>query len=91
MTFFFNVTDTGEKGNMRRSMFRCMLRCTPRRFMAANWPVDIALLHHLAAPRLFCWHSVRRGGFDARHDSEISRREIEGARAVGCHPAPALQ
>lgn len=33
--------------------------------MAADRPVDIALLHHFLASRLFCRHYVRWGGLDA--------------------------
>lgn len=83
MTFFFNVTDTGKKE--RTFMGRGRDSRDYPRFVATDWPVDIALLHHFVAPRVFCWYRLYRGGLDARLvvETPSSREETKRMRRAG--------
>ena len=47
--------------------------------MVADRPVDIALLHHLPASRVLCWHNILRGDPDERYGAEALKRRLTGA------------
>jgi hypothetical protein len=51
--------------------------------MVGNRPVDIALLHHLPASRVLCWHNILRGGFDERPGAEALEKQPTGAAPPG--------
>ena len=46
--------------------------------MVADRPVNIALLHHLPASRILCWHNILRGGLDERHGAEALEKQPTG-------------
>ncbi len=77
MTFFFNVTDTGKKAGELGALCPKSVYITffTYRFMVADRPVDIALLHHLPASRVLCWYNILRGGLDERYGAEPLERQ----------------
>jgi hypothetical protein len=58
-----------------------------RRLVATDRPVNIALLHHLLASRVFRWNSFCRGDFDARYGAETPRGEtrMSGRMIAAAH------
>ena len=59
-------------------MMMILIHPRSRRFVATDWPVNIALLHHFAASRVLCWDSFYWGGFDAGYGAETPRGETRG-------------
>ncbi len=57
----------------------------PRRLMATDWPVNIALLHHFSTSRLFRGNSLYRGGIDAGYGVETPLGETRMSPYCQCY------